>query len=128
MVHILDSCTYASAVWDKGAMGFRRSDRKQCQPSQNLCEWHPKDYKNPIMRKIWDAFPNMAMWFLWKERNSRIFKDQRKYVETVWKMMKENLLSSIRCIQWHDQDNIIPHEEVQMAVDWGLDRTMMEGL
>ena len=128
MTHLLESCTYAAAVWDKGAMGFRWSDRKRGRTSQTLHEWHPKDYKNPIMRKIWDAFPSMAMWFLWKERNARIFKDQRKYVETVWKMMKENLLSSIRCIQWHDQDNIIPHEEVQMAVDWGLDRTMMEGL
>ena len=28
MSHLLDSYTYAAAVWDKGAMGFRRNDRK----------------------------------------------------------------------------------------------------
>ena len=111
MSHLLDSCTYAAAVWDKGAMGFRRSDRRRSQPSQTLREWHPKSYKNPIIRTIWEAFPGMAMWCLWKERNAQIFRDQRKDVEAVWKMVKDNLLSSIRCMQWHDQDKIIPREE-----------------
>ena len=31
-------------------------------------------------------------------------------------------------MQWHEQDKIIPHEEAQIVVNWGLDRTMMEGL
>ena len=51
---------------------------------------------------MWDAFSGMAMWCLWKEQNARIFRDQHKDVETVWRMVKDNLLSSIWSMQWHD--------------------------
>ena len=70
----------------------------------------------------------MTIWFLWKEQNACIFRDQRKYVEMVWKTVKDNLFSSIQCMQWHDQENIIPHEEAHIVVNWGLDRSMMDGL
>ena len=95
MSHLLDKSTYAMAVWDKGAMGFRRSDRRQGQLDQTIRERHPKAYKNLIIRTIWDTFPGMAMWCLWKEWNARIFRDHSKDVETVWKTVKDNLLSSI---------------------------------
>ena len=31
-------------------------------------------------------------------------------------------------MQWHDQDKIIPHEEAQIAKNWGRNRIMMDGL
>ena len=31
-------------------------------------------------------------------------------------------------MQWHDQDKIIPREEAEIVMNWGLDRTMMDGL
>ena len=42
--------------------------------------------------------------------------------------MKDNLLSTIRSMQWQDQDKIIPPEEAHIAKSWGLDRSQMEGL
>ena len=73
MNHLLDSFPFAAAMWDKGVMRFRRSDRRRGQPSQTLREWCPSAYKNPIIRTIWDSFPGMVMWCIWKERNARIF-------------------------------------------------------
>ena len=95
MSHLLDKSTYATTVWDKGALRFQRSDRRQGQLAQTIRERHPKSYKNPIIRTMWDAFPGMAMWCLWKECNARIFRDHCKDVETMWKTVKDNLLSSI---------------------------------
>ena len=95
MSHLLDKSTYATTVWDKGALRLQRNDRRQGQLAQSIREQHPKAYKNPIIRTMWDAFPGMAMWCLWKECNARIFRDHCKYVETVWKTVKDNLLSSI---------------------------------
>ena len=111
MNHLLYSCTFVAVVWDKGAMGFHQSDRRCGQPSRSLHDWHPKAFRNPIIRTIWEAFPGMTMWCLWKEHNAQIFRDQRKDAEAVWKTVKDNLLSSIQCMQWHDQDNIIPQKE-----------------
>ena len=98
MGHLLDSWPFTAAIWDRGAMKFRRSDRNRGQPSQNLREWCPRAFKNPIIRTIWDAFPGMAMWCVWKERNARIFRDQCKDMEAVWNTVQDNLISSIRCM------------------------------
>ena len=78
MGHLLDKCTFVATIWEKGAMGFRRSDRRWGQLAQTLKEWHPKSFKNPIIRSMWDSFPGMVMWCLWKEQNARIFRDQRR--------------------------------------------------
>ena len=67
--HLLDSCPFAAAIWDKGAMGFRKSDRKRSQPARTLMEWNQKTFKNRIIRTIWNALPGMIMWCIWKERN-----------------------------------------------------------
>ena len=52
------------------------------------------------------------MWCVWKERNARIFRGQSKNMEVVWNMLRDNLISSIRCMQWHKQDKVIPREEL----------------
>ena len=96
MVHLLDSYPFTSAIWDMGVMMFRRSNRNRGQPSQTIREWSPRAFKNTIIRTIWDAFPGMAMWCVWKERNFRIFCNQCKDTEAVWNTVKENLLSLTR--------------------------------
>ena len=70
----------------------------------------------------------MAMWCVWKERNARIFRDQYKDMEAVWNTVQDNLLSSIRRMQWQEHDNIFPREEVQIAENWGLNRPLIATL
>ena len=70
----------------------------------------------------------MEMWCIWKERNGRIFRDKRNDTNAVYKNLKENLLSMIQIMQWHDQDKIIPREESHVAESWGLNRSQMDGL
>ena len=43
-------------------------------------------------------------------------------------MVQDNLVSSIKCMQWNEQDNIIPREELQIAENWGLNKPMFEAL
>ena len=69
----------------------------------------------------------MTMWCLWKERNGRIFRDKSNNIEKVWQMVKDNLLSSIRSMQWHDEDKLIPADETHIMEIWGIDRTQMAG-
>ena len=43
-------------------------------------------------------------------------------------MVRENLLSSIKSMQWHDEDKLIPVDEIHVGEFWGLDKMQMEGL
>ena len=49
-------------------------------------------------------------------------------IEEVWKTLVDNLLSTIRSMQWNDQDKIIPREESHVTDAWGLNKSQMEGL
>ena len=70
----------------------------------------------------------MTMWCLWKERNGRIFRDKSNNIENLWKTVKDNLLSTIRSMHWHDQDKLISAEEIHITNHWGLDKTQVAGL
>ena len=91
-------------------------------------EWNQKTFKNRIIKTIWNALPGMIMWCIWKERNSQIFWDKRSSPDQVWKMVRENILSSIKIMQWHDEDNLIPVNKIQVSEFWGLDKSLLEGL
>ena len=67
----------------------------------------------------------MTMWYLWKERSGRIFCDKSNNIEKVWQKVKDNLLSSIRSMQWHDEDKLIPTEKIHIMKIWGIDKTQM---
>ena len=96
MGHLLDRCIFAASIWDKGDLHFIRSDRRRGFPAQTLKEWHPKAFKNRIIRSLWEDFYGMVKWCIWKERNGRIFRDRRKNVDEVWTILQDNLLSLIR--------------------------------
>ena len=74
MGHLLDACPFAFDLWDKGAQIFRKGNRSRRNPDQTLRDWNPKDFKNNILRFLWQAFPGTVIWVIWKERNNIIFR------------------------------------------------------
>ena len=70
----------------------------------------------------------MIMWCIWKERNGRIFRDNRSSPDEVWKWVRKNLLSSIKSMQWHDEDKLMPTDEIHVEEFWGLDKPQLDGL
>ena len=70
----------------------------------------------------------MIMWCIWKERNVRIFQDKCSSLNKVWQLVRENLLSSIKSMQWHNEDKLIPVDENHVGKFWGLDKPQLDGL
>ena len=70
----------------------------------------------------------MIMWCIWKESNGRIFREKCSSIEKVSQMVRDNLLSSIRCMQWHDKDKLIPANEIHVGEFWRLDKSQLDGL
>ena len=94
---------------------FRRSDRIRGLPSQTIRDWNQRAFINPILRSIWNAYPGMVMWCIWKERNARIFHGLHKILKEIWSVVQDNVLSSIKCMQWTEQDKVIPRKELHVA-------------
>ena len=68
------------------------------------------------------------MWCIWKERNGRIFQYKRSNPDEVWKLVQKNMLSSFKSMQWHDEDKLIPVDEIHVGEFYGPDKPQLDGL
>ena len=85
-------------------------------------------FKNRIIRTIWNALPGMIMWCIWKERNGRIFRGESSNPDKVWQTVRANLLASVKSMQWHDEDKLIPADESQVGEFWSLNKLQLDEL
>ena len=75
--HLFLTCPFAQNCWD-----WIKSRLSWASPLQNslkglLCSW-PTNLGHGVYSKIWNICPSMVVWGIWKERNSRIFKNQAR--------------------------------------------------
>lgn len=67
----------------------------------------------------------MLMWTIWKERNARIFKDQKKHTDSLWEMLARNLKDTLQTHTWTDQDSKASAAESQILANWGIQPNCM---
>ena len=120
MNHLLDSCEFASSLWDKGAQLFRRSDRKRGTPDLSIQQWGEEPFSNPILNRLWAALPGFLLWNVWKERNRRIFDHIHKSCEALWGMIRRLMIESLKLSSWGDQDLKAPAAEMIILDNWGI--------
>ena len=65
--HLLDSCTFASTIWDQGVLIFRRFDWVRQNSDRTLTEWTNNPFQNPILNRLLEVFPHFVLWEIWWE-------------------------------------------------------------
>ena len=97
--HILYRCPYTQHCWD-----WLRYMLSWNSPMPNslvnfLKSWPTNIFKG-IYRRIWNIYPSILMWEVWKERNRRIFYDQdmqpNEIVKKIEACIVETLNSHLR--------------------------------
>jgi len=126
--HLLDSCSFSSLLWDKGAQIFRRSNRVRGHPYQSIKEWDPNPFANPIILTLWQMFLEMVLWNIWKERNNRIFREDKLKSVEVWQKVVGNMQETIRSRQWDDMARKLSETERRISAGWGLSEADLLGL
>ena len=77
MEHLLNSCIFTSKLWDIFATIFKQSDRDKESITNTLSSWRKffSDYE--VLNFAWVLLPSFIIWNVWKERNKRIFKEEK---------------------------------------------------
>ena len=57
--------------------------------------WEGKAYKNAIVNRIWELLPRFVIWATWKEHNSRVFENRKRYLEETWPMIQGYVLETL---------------------------------
>lgn len=87
--HLFIHCSFARQLWNKILNVLHLSWVMPEEIEQFFVQWHEgMDPKS--VRWFWRIVMLAGIWFLWKERNSRIFRSRAGSVEQVFALVKKN--------------------------------------
>eukprot|EP00253_Pinus_taeda_P017157 PITA_17157 len=78
MEHLLSNCIFTSRLWDSFATIFQQSDRDKGIIINTLNNWRRNLSDYEVLGSAWALTPSFIIWNVWKERNNRIFKNEKK--------------------------------------------------
>ena len=95
MEHILNSCTYTSWLWDSFNSIFQHTDWDKGSIINTVNRWRINFSEHEILNLAWSFTPSFIIWNAWKERNKRIFKDEKTtplgVMDLILKQIKETV-------------------------------------
>jgi len=98
--HLLNNCIFTSWLWDLFVVIFQQSDRDIRSIISTLINWRKNFSDNEILNSAWALVPSFIIWNVWKERNKRIFKGEKKppqhLLELILKRLKETVGTTVR--------------------------------
>lgn len=100
MEHLINSYNFTSRLWDAFANIFQQFDRDKESITNTLNRWRRNFSDNEALNLAWALVPNFIIWNIWKERNKRIFKNEKNLdlhlFDQILKQIKETISSTIR--------------------------------
>jgi hypothetical protein len=92
MNHLLNSCEWASQLWNWMENILGASDRNRDSIQETITNWRSKFSRVNRVEGIWKSAPGFIVWTIWKERNRRIFKEEIRSLE----LAKESITINIK--------------------------------
>ena len=77
MEHLLNNCIFTSILWDSFATIFQHNGRDKGSIINTLKNWRRNFSDYEFLGSAWDLMPSFIIWNVWKERNKRIFKNEK---------------------------------------------------
>ena len=116
-MHLFFQCPYANKVWVemvKMAANLNMTDSLY----DNCITIATKQVKNNFGWVVDKIIFAATVYFIWQERNWRLFKDEKRYVEVVVKSIKDSVKSKLLSLK------VKKSMKAQLLADkWGLNWT-----
>eukprot|EP00253_Pinus_taeda_P033403 PITA_33403 len=95
--HILNNCRYAEKMWTETRKLYGKERRDPRDIKSTIFLWNKEKFNCKVIKRAWDLTVGFTIWFLWKERNRRIFLGKHIDPEETWKgvlrAIKETILA-----------------------------------
>eukprot|EP00253_Pinus_taeda_P030826 PITA_30826 len=102
--HLLNRCPFAEHIWEKIRGLFGKTMRDQTNISLTIRQWGIGQFQSKVIRRIWSLAVGFAIWFIWKERNKRIFRGQNSRPEKVWEEISKAIRETVLSENWDEED------------------------
>lgn len=88
--------------------------------TNSLRHWPQNPYKSELLNYLWNIIPGLILWSIWKERNKRIFKNQRSPIENIWNRLCGNLKETLLLRTLIQEDFPTLNNEKAILDNWQL--------
>jgi len=102
--HLLNSCPFANQKWSQVEDLFGRMDRDQHNIKQTILHWDIGLFSSSVLNRAWGLTLGFTRKAIWKERNSRIFKDKFHPQAIIWEGIICNTRETILAEKWNLED------------------------
>lgn len=94
--------------------------------TETIRKWPKHPFQSPILNSLWTLLLGFLYWILWKERNSWIFKNISRAIDTLWLLLKQNIQETLAIRHWHDMDLPESPQEHYIMNTWNLDLSFLD--
>eukprot|EP00253_Pinus_taeda_P018598 PITA_18598 len=123
--HLLNECPYAESVWEKIRSLFGRTMRDPRSIQNTILQWGTGQFHSKVVRSIWNLAVGFVIWFIWKERNRRIFRGQSSRPEKVWEEVSKAIKEIVLSDTWEEEDWKMDQAEGRIASKLNLEFRMI---
>lgn len=124
-IHLMQTCQTGRKLWEKAVFRCQKEGRVQGDIKATLCKWEQPPFQSNLLNAFWQLIPGLLMWNIWKERNSRIFKNQSLPLVQIWTKIHQNLVETLSIREWHAEDFPITPQEKTIWDNWGIQINQM---
>ena len=123
--HLMETCPLATQLWEKIEQCNRRSEDRMGDITETIRKWPKHPFQSLLLNSLWNLIPGFLYWILWKERNSRIFNNISRPIDTLWLLLKQNLQETLAIRNWQDTDLPESSQECLIMNTWNLDLSFL---
>lgn len=90
-----------------------------------IVQWGLGQFHSKVVRRIWNLSAGFVIWFIWKERNRRIFRGQSSGPEKVWEEVSKEIKETVLSENWDEEDWKMDQTEGRIASMMNLEFSMI---
>jgi len=123
--HILNKCLYARILWERITSLFGKTMRDPSSIPNTIMQWGKGQFRSRVIRRIWNLSVGFVIWFLWKERNRRIFQGRSCEPERIWEEVCKSIKETVLSETWEEEDWRMNQEEGGIISNLNMEFSMI---
>lgn len=128
MEHLLNNYIFTSRLCDSFTNIFQKSDRDRGCIFNTLTRWRKNYLDNEIIRSAWTLTPKFIIWNVWKERNRRIFKDEKRTLKCLFEQILTQHKETVSTIMRNLPKNPPSDADMRVLRHLGLKGLLPQGM
>lgn len=124
IIHLFFHFNYVMDVWSN-VLQLLSSNWVFPNPMKLFIEgWSNCPFSHNVIVDLWNQVPPFVTWWLWKERNNRIFREVERSSGEVFQVIRIQIKENIEASRYNFSNTWPNYKEMRIKKNWGIRRDL----